>query len=147
MALKPLFILNALAAHKKPVLYVDSDLIFLGFPDDLIKGRDWSLPTPSYRALTNFTFENFDFAAINSKSERGEVGFATSSGVLWFNDTLTTHHFLEDWWKTMLFSGNRAGADDHVISFENQLFRLWMSFFQNIGQRSCVGCGSQATNT
>jgi len=101
LALKPFLISQKMQQMETPILFVDADLVFLGYP----------------YIFTSQDSQDIDFMTVNWHWEWGwdvpEV--LISSGILYYNNTQICKELLSAWWNCLLWADNVYAPDDQVF--------------------------------
>jgi hypothetical protein len=98
LAIKPWFMQRRLLDLKRPILFMDSDLVFLKYP---------SIFTPEGS-------HDIDFMAINWYKD-SDSSLLSSSGLSWWNTTEKAFTMLRVWQNALVCYSNQYAPDDQVF--------------------------------
>src|SRR5437762_233752 len=103
LATKPTFILKKMEEYKLPVLFMDTDFVFLKFPSIFFSQES-----------TDIDFMSCNWNEVQQPKKELTPSLHSSSGVLFFNNTEPTKRFLRQWKISLLWKGNRFAAGENT---------------------------------
>lgn len=108
MNFKGEFILKMINKYKKPVVYLDGDMLVHKYPT-LFDSQDFDF------MLRHWAFDPLDF--LNKKSFSPKR-FETSGGIMYFNNTTRSKQVLNGWIKlnNQIKKAGKPGADDRILT-------------------------------